>query len=156
MISTDIENKCSNAQCNCNTKICGILQPAGKNKFRLSGCSLFTKDELFPLVNQFLSMKFKYNKSITEKWDSFKIQHELELIFEEPMACVVFSNSLEKLVNHEDFEILIDNLDSNDMTTKTTIYRGCSVITYRYDLDYAKSESCKYVLSLLVNNVERK
>ena len=130
----------------------GVYMPMLKNKWRIGTVSILDEDETGVVTLQAISMKYKFNAPTPKAFGFMeKNLHDLKLVIEEPITGKV-APIVKKLMTAK-FDITILSLDGDTTPLKTTTFKGCTGVSYDYDLDYAISETCKYPLNFKCEDI---
>ena len=130
----------------------GILMPMTKHKWRVASVSILDGDDLETVRLQAIAMRYKYNAPVAKAFGFIHdVPHDFHLTIEEPITGLL-APIVKKLMTLE-FDIVIENLDGDITSLKTTTFKGCTGVGYEYGLDYADSGSCKYPLNFKCKDI---
>lgn len=119
----------------------GILQPQLMNRFRIGQLEGFSDELNSSLTVQTVS--FSYDEC-TQKRKAM-----ITWVIEDDQAGVA-SRAVEAMEKHK--SLTVHNLNgAGDIITTITLI-GVELLNVQYELDYAKSNACRYVLTLSTNH----
>lgn len=130
----------------------GIAMPMLKNKWKVDKVSILDEDENFSVQVQAIDLNYKFNASIGLAF-GFQPEfcHDLMLTLEEDISGAIAPIAKKLMTNK--FDLVIHSLDGATTVLKTTTFKDCMGIGYKYSLNYATSKACKYPLKFVCKDI---
>ena len=137
-----------------------IICPRLKHKFRVKvESSALTEDEELALRVQTIRINTTITSNplyeLTEKVNHSGLHYVQTWEIEAPITGGVDKALLELYKTGIRFDVHVEELDGDDTILFKTIYKDCAIDKVTYDLDYAISEACKYVVTFSTLNAEQ-